>query len=537
MQHLYECGDISTSVVSDNVTDDDTSEAGDILEIVEDEGVGFYRLLGSSWEKPFPCDSDEDEECSKGDDDDEEKAVIPTDYRSIAENVLAQLNEEYTSLVSPSVKEEQEEIKQEQGIQLSSSITTETEIPLSSSLHREGNDEKNNNHSTNTNYDSIMELSPAPTAAVADSNRIQQAVQSIRLRQDENFVQKMDAGWTYFVEQHRHHQTPWKHCIIPSKPLAAFVNTTTKAIQATSNLTRSATLAEIMVRLNFLPLRSAVSKSASTTTNHHRHHTHTVTNTTTNTSSANFYNILTIHIVGADSVECSSPSTIQKLFCPFIRWMEFVLQQQQANTPPSYQHGSFNDIRNFDEIHLILIGPNIPQQQDQVVVNLLPKTCASNDKTPILKNSTATCITRLYHEYITVQKQQRQEQVKKSSLPPSNHTLLAEETLIVVAFNAGIWGYNDWSPTIQLLSQQPNFMKKAIPLIVTAYTIEESVNDLDTIEHILKTHSCQKRILWSPEINPYHSRVPRKTTTQPLTCKSTYYENGAWHAWEFGEEV
>jgi hypothetical protein len=295
MQQLYECGDISTGPVSDDVVHDDTSEAGDILEedIVEDETVGYYRLLNSSWEKTFTFDSDEDEEYNK--DNDKEKAVIPTDYRSIADSVLAQLNEEYASLISPSIKEEiEEEIKQEEGIQLSSSITTDTEIPLSSSFHQDqdGKDEKKNKNGTNTNYESIMELSPTPTAAVvavADSNRIQQTVQSIRLRQDETFIQKMDAGWTNLVEQHRHHRTSWKHCIIPSVPLAAFSNTTAKAIQATSNLTRSATLAEIMVRLNLLRLRSTTSKLACT--NRH-HHSHTVTNTTTNTSSAIIIHIL-----------------------------------------------------------------------------------------------------------------------------------------------------------------------------------------------------------------------------------------------------
>jgi hypothetical protein len=528
-------GDKRWSMLDNDDADEDEEKYNNSsgVEENEEEDIGYTLLISQQEEideeeGETSCSSAvENHNINNDQNNDNNNNVIPPDYISIANNLLAQLHEEYSSMHSLGKEEEEEE--EEEINNTSTNITctnkdkaeisetTETLQPAAIDLDEE--------------YITVNEV-PSIAAAALDSNRIQGAIQSIVQKQiikqsSNNFVQKMEVGWTNFIQQQQQKQQQQpKHSIIPSLPLAAFsiTNTTDKALQASCNLSRSATLAELMVRLP-----PAVQSSSC-----HPHHNHLPSllsyNTNhSNTKTSNSRNVLTIHIVGADRVECSTSRTVQKLFAPWVRWMEAYLQKQQQITNNNNNHYSeeesnskLQSIKYMDEIQILLIGPNIPLEQNRIVIDLLPKNTST--RPPTLKKATATCINCLYHEYLQQQQQQQQQISSLSSVSSSN----VVEDLIVVAFNAGIWGYNDWYPTIQMLAQYP---RKKIPFIVTAYTIEESIDDLDTIEEILQGYP-HKRILWNPERNPFQSRLPRKTIT--TTTSTIYYENAAWQAWELG---
>ena len=319
-------------------------------------------------------------------------------------------------------------------------------------------------HLSQSNFDSA-------TVTAANTERIQQAVRSIRLLAP-HLAQKMDNGWE---ETQRTKCLVAQHPIIPLRPLAAFWESTTKAWNATQNLSRSATLAEIIVRAPTI---------------HQRQDSNT----------------FTIHLVGADGVECNNIHTIQVLFCPFVRWLDAFLQR----TPPS------SSLRNIEQVQILLIGPNIPMTATTTPIDLLPLVRTSDSH---LKAASASCVTGLYHEYLS------------GESPPSHADL-------VVAFNAGIWGYKDWNPTIEILATQSRATTPVVTFVVTAYTLEESLDDADAIEQILSSlgnnEGQTKNLLWKPQINPFRSRIPRQTATAKEG--RVYYENCAWQAWKFGGE-
>ena len=106
------------------------------------------------------------------------------------------------------------------------------------------------------------------------------------------------------------------HPVIPPAPLSAFVNAATaKAIAATANLTRSATIAQA---LNLLDLAGKPGP-------------------------------LLLHIVGADFVECESKETVALFFDPIVRWLNHLSPRA---------------------IHLALVGPGVPAAMDGVKVAL-----------------------------------------------------------------------------------------------------------------------------------------------------------------------
>jgi len=51
---------------------------------------------------------------------------------------------------------------------------------------------------------------------------------------------------------------------------------------------------------------------------------------------------------------------------------------------------------------------------------------------------------------------------------------------LIIAFNAGVWGYDSWKPTMERLVG----LQKSIPFVVTAYTLQEAEDDYETIKDI-----------------------------------------------------
>jgi len=133
---------------------------------------------------------------------------------------------------------------------------------------------------------------------------------------------------------------------------------------------------------------------------------------------------------------------------------------------------------------------------------------------------------------------------------------------LTLAFNAGIWGYEEWGTTIRYLAQQQG----ATSFVITAYTFEECEGDKEVIlqttalsdntsarstllvesddaekkqnpltsGHVGSNNtdsiSCRAEILWESEENPFRSEVIRETKFSNQKNR----ENSCWQAWLLG---
>ena len=150
------------------------------------------------------------------------------------------------------------------------------------------------------------------------------------------------------------------------------------------------------------------------------------------------------------------------------------------------------------------------------------------------------------------------------------HLLSAPDAMFL--FNAGLWGYDDWLPTMELILRPvDNLSDRRVPssaqaskvdmIVVTSYCAEEAEDDMDTLEQLLvcgRAPGCREsssktealpiengtfdsplstalgrsvggvKWLWGPEVNPFRSLVPRKTR-----CGEEgrlLFENHSWQA-------
>ena len=65
---------------------------------------------------------------------------------------------------------------------------------------------------------------------------------------------------------------------------------------------------------------------------------------------------------------------------------------------------------------------------------------------------------------------------------------------LAVAFNAGLWGYDSWEPTVRRL------YGAGVPVVVTAYHPKEAEEDAEMLEEW-----GVSRWQWRPELNPWRS--------------------------------
>ena len=227
---------------------------------------------------------------------------------------------------------------------------------------------------------------------------------------------------------------------------------------------------------------------------------------------------LTIHILGCDRVECSSEETLRKSVGPFARWISAALQSGVLSTMQTSSSGSAPDI---DSLVLEISGPNVPDWILSREINLLPSSSESGG----LVSATAVFHQREYHE--------QNASEASAMLPPD----------LAVAFNAGIWGYDSWKPTLSFMCQsEGNDSYACTPFVITAYTIEECEDDAEVVSEVaaevvaqrMRSSKHEKTVLahqlWAPESNPFSSRIERKTASVPRK----YYENNAWQAWLLG---
>ena len=245
---------------------------------------------------------------------------------------------------------------------------------------------------------------------------------------------------------------------------------------------------------------------------------------------------LNIHIVGADHVECQSEDRIRHHFSPLARWVN-------------------NNTYSPRNIKMSLVGPNIPSSMASKPnpTNLLNSQPGEDQAVHRLYSAEAKCYEASYHDWLQAKLQQNQD------MPD-----------LVVAFNAGIWGYDEWKPTIRCLL---NLKDSAVPFLVTSYTIAEGegriffcsgfvfeslwsiillnsirlilspllslTDDFDVIQEVVAECANEMKgsilqpkkkmqCIWGPEPNRFASKQKRETAT-PQT--QHYRENAAYQAW------
>ncbi|CAI5726528.1 unnamed protein product [Hyaloperonospora brassicae] len=89
---------------------------------------------------------------------------------------------------------------------------------------------------------------------------------------------------------------------------------------------------------------------------------------------------------------------------------------------------------------------------------------------------------------------------------------------LVVCFNAGLWGYDDWRPAMQLVLHD---VPRA-PLLVTSYNAHEARDDEDVLDTMTTT---SRQWLWRPEKNPCGASTPRATAN---VAARVLKENDYW---------
>jgi hypothetical protein len=381
-------------------------------------------------------------------------------------------------------------------------------------------------------------LNPKPI----DVNAIQKAMKSIRLKSPQ-LATSLDAGVlsssttsasdvatkaalssiinfsTRIMEQSRDTQLK-SHAIIPAVPLAAFRRVTPKAQSASANLTRSATLSEAMLRL--WPLICFRKKLRATGIG-----------ISSQQQTACSSKTLTIHIVGADGVECSSEALVLKLVGPFVRWLNAALQSGILRESDGTGMTAISQLAEIDALLIVFSGPNLPTDMIDNILDLLPA--------PITPSSGLTSAKAVFHQ---------REYHEGSSCTDCADAPLVD---LVIAFNAGIWGYDSWKPTIECMLRRNNVDSPAngtkpvmgnTIFVITAYTLEESEDDAAVITDLVETNDLDRSMkpknnsnaisqqIWGPELNPFSSRLERYTASAPPGRK--YFENGAWQAWLLG---
>lgn len=243
---------------------------------------------------------------------------------------------------------------------------------------------------------------------------------------------------------------PKNHALIHSKHLASFRRLTPNAVHASSILSRAATIADALVKLDLLKKQDC----------------------------------LLIDVLGCDHVECSSESRLRELFGPLIRWIS------DHNSCPK-------------DLRLRLIGPNIPQTAPRSIDFHVSGT---------LLRANLSCQRCVYAEHC------RSDMAAR----------------LLVAFHAGIWGYDEWRPTLRYLAK----LRQRAYFVVTAYTLEEAEDDAEVIQeevsqewHVSQDDLVNSACLWPAQMNAFASRQDRETATAAPGRR--YRENAAWQAWCF----
>jgi hypothetical protein len=192
---------------------------------------------------------------------------------------------------------------------------------------------------------------------------------------------------------------------------------------------------------------------------------------------------LQIDVLGCDNVECSSAERMKQLFGPLVSWIS-----ECGERCPK-------------ELQIYLIGPNIPVDAPRLV----EIACSGR-----LEKAMLHCQSCVYED----------------------RKLNDKAAQLLVSFHAGIWGYNEWHPTLKYLAK----LRQNIALVVTAYTLLEAEDDAEVIQEILSKawHVSAEDVvksacIWEAQANAFASKENRVTAS--AVPGRVYRENAAWQAW------
>ncbi|GKY95520.1 hypothetical protein MPSEU_000513700 [Mayamaea pseudoterrestris] len=301
-------------------------------------------------------------------------------------------------------------------------------------------------------YDIPVEGAGAATATTAgslpeiDAEAVRRAIGSISIKDT-----KLSQNYAKWESQQRVKLAiaPQSHPLISRQQLFTFRRQSTNAINATSVLSRAATIAEALIKLDLLRGQD----------------------------------YLQIDLLGCDYAECSTQERVRQLFAPLIRWLsDFGMKCPKV-------------------LQLHLIGPNVPMTAPRYME--LPSSGR-------LEKVQLYCQHSVYEERV----------------------LSDKSAQLLFAFHAGIWGYNEWRPTLRYLAR----LRQKVYFVVTAYTLEEAEDDYEVIQdevslvwQLPKEDLVGSACIWTPVANAFASKQDRATTTAPPGRQ--YRDNAAWQAW------
>lgn len=332
-----------------------------------------------------------------------------------------------------------------------------------------------------------------------DTNAVAKAVQKISLSAPN--LEKKFSNWSPTDPSYNVLTIPDNHSLIPSNSLLGFKRNTAKARASSANLTRSATLAEALQVLYKLDSKQDGLDAICPIYNEDE--------------------IFVIHCIGADLVECQTVETIRKAFKPIVKWMhqyQHFEYGMQNNDDTATKNTKSAKIQWPKHLRIELLGPCVPLHSTKFgVINLLPSNTPGR-----LESATVVCKNCMYHDLLN------ELEVKGRKDTNEQPFQSLEFPNLVIVFNAGIWGYNSWHPTLKKMFT----FERPIPFVITAYTLYECEDDLEVLEELLESslEKSSRRYLWGPRLNAYASRVERETKSS----SNIYYENGAWQAYIFG---
>lgn len=175
--------------------------------------------------------------------------------------------------------------------------------------------------------------------------------------------------------------------------------------------------------------------------------------------------MLSVQVLGADGREGNTPGATAAVFEPLCGMV--------------HRHGIVH-------LELLLVGPHVDPSLDATRHSGL---CGGTEQAEL----TVIYSTSMYHKL--------EDRVRRGSAA-------------TFCFNAGVWGYESWIPTIAAACDAD------CAVVITSYNSHEAADDKDALEDaeeegLLQPAVAGLRWVWEPEKNPFRSRCQRESSTVP----------------------
>jgi hypothetical protein len=197
---------------------------------------------------------------------------------------------------------------------------------------------------------------------------------------------------------------------------------------------------------------------------------------------------INLHVLGADEKEL--PTLDRGAFCSKWNQLFCCLAEFQITT-----------------LRFLFIGPNMTLALDKRKVTYDCELSCAEGMAGLHVEVEASC--EFYHEY-------RSKGV-------------SESPFLAIAYNAGIWGYDSWLPSLHSLFTGWRGCQAGY-LVVTSYTLEESEDDYDTIQAHYDQTGLPSRLcwVWDCELNEHKCSEELERASLKVDEHRAYYENNFW---------